>query len=126
MSQQTPHAGTAAPDPLWAAAPRFVVEIVAWVAAPWALASRSIALAVVAVVVLIGVPAVCGTPGAKAQRPLVPVPGRVSIVLELALYVVAVVASWAAWPPPAAIAVTVLAVGAAALQVPRWRWLADR
>ncbi|MEZ0075688.1 hypothetical protein [Planotetraspora sp. GP83] len=38
----------------------------------------------------------------------------------------AVVSSWAAWPVPVAILVTVLVVLAAVTQGPRWSWLASR
>src|SRR5262249_21689985 len=49
-----------APDTIVAAAPRFLIEIVAWVATPWALAPHSIVLAVLADVLLIGLPTVDG------------------------------------------------------------------
>src|SRR4051812_8571124 len=95
-------ATVSAPDALWMSAPRFVAEIIAWVAAPWALARSGLPaswlLAVLSVVVLIGVPTVFGTPGAKAQRTRVAVPGLAGIGLEVGQFAVAVVASWAAWP----------------------------
>ena len=88
----------AAADPLSASAPRFLVEIIAWVAAPWALAAHSIWLAVLADVLLIGLPAVFGMPGAKRQKNPVSIPARQAIALELLQPVAACVAAYAAWP----------------------------
>jgi hypothetical protein len=99
---------------------RFLTELVAWVATPWALAPHSVLLAVASVVVLIGLPTVLATPGDKKQVP-VPVPGLVTVGLVLLQLVAAVVASWAAWPRPVAVPVTVLALAAVVTELPRWR-----
>ncbi|MGK5556123.1 hypothetical protein ACSNOI_31355 [Actinomadura kijaniata] len=104
------------------AVPRFLAELVAWVAAPWALAPHSVPLAVLAVVVLIGLPTVFATPGDKANV-IVAVPGHVTIALVLLQLAAAVAGSWAAWPPPVTVAVAVLAAVVVALEIPRWRWL---
>jgi hypothetical protein len=54
---------------------RFLAELIAWVATPWALWPRSIPLAVGAVVLLIALPAVVSTPAtgpaatARSRRP---------------------------------------------------------
>ncbi|MEU9017403.1 hypothetical protein [Actinomadura sp. NPDC048394] len=117
--------GGAAPDGRAASALRFLAEIIAWVAAPWALAPHSIVLAVLADVVLIGLPTVFSTPGDKA-RVMVPVPGAVTIGLVLLQLAAAVAASWAAWPVPVAIAVTVLCAAVVVFEQPRWRWLVRR
>ncbi|KAB2382726.1 hypothetical protein [Actinomadura montaniterrae] len=117
--------GGAAPDGRAASALRFLAEIIAWVAAPWALAPHSIVLAVLADVVLIGLPTVFSTPGDKA-RVMVPVPGVVTIGLVLLQLAAAVAASWAAWPMPVAVAVTVLCAAVVAFEQPRWRWLVRR
>ncbi|MFG2052638.1 hypothetical protein ACGFI9_01285 [Micromonospora sp. NPDC048930] len=106
-----------------ASALRFLTELVAWVATPWALAPHSVVLAVASVVVLIGLPTVFATPGDKRQV-LVPVPGVVTIGLVLLQLVAAVVSAWAAWPRPAAVLVTVLALAALVTELPRWRRLA--
>ncbi|MGW5673053.1 hypothetical protein [Micromonospora sp. NPDC003776] len=106
-----------------ASALRFLTELVAWVATPWALAPHSVVLAVASVVVLIGLPTVFATPGDKKQV-LVAVPGVVTIALVLLQLVAAVVSSWAAWPRPVAVAVTVLALAAMVTELPRWRRLA--
>ncbi|PKT69583.1 hypothetical protein CW362_28895 [Streptomyces populi] len=101
---------------------RFVTELVAWVAAPWALADRSWLLAVASVVLLIGLPTVFATPGDKSDV-LVPVPGWVTVLLVLLQLVAAVVFSWLAWPGWAAVPVTVLAVATCVTERRRWKWL---
>ncbi|MBA8954353.1 hypothetical protein ACFQU9_42240 [Actinomadura namibiensis] len=104
------------------AVPRFLAELAAWVAAPWALAPHSVPLAVLAVVVLVGLPTVFATPGDKASV-IVAVPGYVTVALVLLQLAAAVAASWAAWPPPVAVAVTALCAAVVVFEVPRWRWL---
>ncbi|MEV0201670.1 hypothetical protein [Nonomuraea sp. NPDC050691] len=104
---------------------RFATELVAWVATPWALAPHSVALAVVSVVVLIGLPTVFSTPGDK-RNVIVPVPGFVTILLVLLQLVAAVAASWAAWSSTVAVVVSALAVATVVFEVPRWRWLLSR
>ncbi|MEV4003979.1 hypothetical protein [Actinomadura sp. NPDC049753] len=115
--------GGRAPDTKAASVLRFLAELVAWVAAPWALAPHSIPLAVLVVVVLVGLPTVFSTPGDKANT-IVAVPGSITIALVILHLAVAVAASWIAWPVPAAVAATVLAIAVTALEIPRWRWLA--
>jgi hypothetical protein len=110
------------PDGGLAAALRFLTELVAWVATPWALASWSVPAAVVAVIVLIGLPTVFATPGDKA-RPVVAVPGPVTILLVILQLAAAVIAAWFAWPTLVAIAVTLLALATLITEQPRWRWL---
>nr|WP_202420361.1 hypothetical protein [Actinomadura rayongensis] len=117
--------GGSVPDPRGAAALRFVCELIAWVAAPWALAPVSVPLAVLSVVVLIGLPTVFGTPGDKA-RTIVAVPGWATIALVVLQLLVAAVAPWFAWPVPVAVVATVLAGAAAVAELPRWRALARR
>ncbi|GIF59255.1 hypothetical protein Air01nite_53500 [Asanoa iriomotensis] len=101
---------------------RFAVEIVAWVAAPWALWGWSPWVAVAAVVVLVGLPTVFATPGDKANV-IVPVSGLGTILLTLLQFVTAVVAAAFAWNRWVAVAVAVLVVAAIVAQGPRWRWL---
>src|SRR4051794_20288114 len=105
------------PDGGLAAALRFLTELVAWVATPWALASHSVPLAVVAVIVLIGLPTVFATPGDRA-RPVVAVPGTVTIALVLLQLAAAVIASWFAWRALVAVAVTVLAAATVVTEQP--------
>ncbi|MEV0618286.1 hypothetical protein AB0I81_33520 [Nonomuraea sp. NPDC050404] len=114
--------GGQAPDSRAGSALRFLAELVAWVATPWALAPYSVPLAVLAVIVLIGLPTVFSTPGDKA-RTIVAVPGPVTIALVLLQLVAAVAAAWVAWPVPATVAVTALALVVVGFELPRWRWL---
>jgi hypothetical protein len=113
------------PDDKVASAFRFASELVAWVATPWALAPRSIPLAVLSVVVLIGLPTLFSTPGDK-RNVIVAVPGFVTIVLVVLQLVAAVAASWVAWHAVVAALVSVLAVVTVVLELPRWRWLLSR
>ncbi|WP_426513577.1 hypothetical protein ACPPVO_25035 [Dactylosporangium sp. McL0621] len=119
---QPAHSATAA-DPLSVSAPRFLVEIIAWVAAPWALAPHAIWLAVLADVLLIGLPTVFGMPGAKKQKNPVSIPARPAIALELLQPVAACVAAFAAWPTVVASVVVVASLAACILQLRRWRWM---
>ncbi|MER5205026.1 hypothetical protein [Streptomyces sp. NPDC002825] len=114
--------GSGRPDDRTASALRFATELVAWVATPWALAGYSWLLAVLSVVVLIGLPTLFSTPGDKAQV-IVPVPGRVTILLVLLQLAAAVIASWYAWPAWAAVPVTVLAAATVVTERRRWAWL---
>ncbi|MDQ1304955.1 MAG: hypothetical protein QG671_784 [Actinomycetota bacterium] len=103
---------------------RFLTELIAWVGAPWALWPHSIPLAIGALVLLIGLPALFGTPG---DRPgggtLVPVPGVVTILLVLMQLAAATAAAWVLWPGWVAAAVTVLCLLVTGTEQPRWRWL---
>ena len=103
---------------------RFLTELIAWIAVPWALWPRSALLAIVAVLVLVGLPAVFGTPG---DRPggfaLVAVPGAVTMLLVLLQLVAASVAAWVLWPWWVAAPVTVLCLIVPVTERPRWRRL---
>ena len=105
-----------------ASALRFLTELVAWVATPWALAPHSVPLAVASVLLLIGLPTVFATPGDKNQV-IVPVPGVVTVALVALQLVAAAVAAWVAWPRPVAVVVTVLALVTVGTELPRWRRL---
>jgi hypothetical protein len=110
------------PDDRRASALRFATELVAWIAAPWALWSYSWVLAVLSLVVLIGLPTVFSTPGDKANV-IVAVPGGVTILLVLLQLVAAVVSVWWLFPAWAAVLVSVLAASTLVTELPRWRWL---
>ncbi|MBL7489146.1 hypothetical protein I6A60_40935 [Frankia sp. AgB1.9] len=116
-------APAAAADPLSVSALRFLVEIIAWVAAPWALATSSIWLAVLADVLLIGLPTVFGMPGAKKQKTPISVSARPAIALELLQPVAACVAAFTVWPSIVASLVVAAALAACVLQLRRWRWM---
>ncbi|MCU7824922.1 hypothetical protein KSNIM_25435 [Kitasatospora sp. DSM 101779] len=100
---------------------RFLTELVAGVAAPWALAGVPLRLSAAALLVLIGPPTLLATPGDKKQV-LVPVPGYVTVGLVL-LQPAAVAGAWAVWPSRAAVPVTVLAAACPVTERPRWRRL---
>ncbi|MCQ9182487.1 hypothetical protein KMT30_26260 [Streptomyces sp. IBSBF 2953] len=114
---------SARPDDRTASVLRFAVELVAWVATPWALAGHSWLLAALSVVLLIGLPTCFSTPGDKANV-IIAVPGWVTILLVLLQLAAAVVSSWLAWPAWAAGPVTLLAVSTLVTERRRWRWLA--
>ncbi|WP_406723302.1 hypothetical protein OG968_34360 [Streptomyces althioticus] len=112
------------PDDRRAATLRFATELVAWVATPWALSRHSWLLAVLSVVVLIGLPAVFATPGDKSQV-IVPVPGRVTILMVLLQLAAAVISAWLVWPVWVAIVVSVLAAVTVVAERRRWQWLVE-
>lgn len=108
-----------------AAVSRVLVEIAAWVGAPWALWERSWVLAIVVLLVLLWLPGIYSVPGDKnfSGRP---VSGPIRIGIELLLMGAAVAAAWAVWPSWLAIAVSVVTGIALVSNLPRWRWLAPR
>lgn len=107
------------------AALRFIVELSAWVAAPWAASRTSWLLAVVVLLVLLLLPGIFNVPGDKHVSGR-PVSGPVRIAIELLLMVAAVGGAWVVWPSWAAITVTVVTALALVANLPRWRWLAPR
>ncbi|MHC3472029.1 hypothetical protein ACYF6T_25515 [Streptomyces sp. 7R007] len=110
------------PDDRRTSALRFATELVAWIATPWALWSYSWPLAVLAVVLLIGLPTVFATPGDKASV-VVAVPGWATVLLVLLQIGAAVVSAWWLMPVWAAVLVSLLAAATLAAEGPRWRWL---
>jgi hypothetical protein len=105
-----------------ASALRFLTELIAWIATPWALWHTSIWLAVISLIVLIGLPSVFSTPQDK-PKVSIPVPGWITILLVLMQIVAAVVSSWSVWPSWAAVIVSALAVACLVTEQRRWRWL---
>ena len=101
---------------------RFLVEVLAWVAGPWAAAEVSFWLVIPTIVVLIGLPAVFSTRGDKRQV-LVPTPGPLRVVIELLLHAVAIATPWVVWPIPLAIATTIAVVAALLFGIRRLGWL---
>lgn len=124
----TTKTGTHAPghDPVTGGL-RFLTVLIAWVGTPWALWSHSIPLAITAVALLIGLPAIFSTPG---DRPggdaLIAAPGIVTILLVLAQLVAATMAAWALWPWWIATTVTGLCLLVLITEQPRWRALTSR
>jgi hypothetical protein len=106
-----------------ASATRFLSELSAWVAAPWAASRVSVLLAVVVLVVLVGLPATFNVPGDKHKVGGRAVSGPVRIGIELVLFAAAVTGAALAWPSWAAAAVAVVVAVAVVANLPRWRWL---
>jgi hypothetical protein len=106
-----------------ASATRFLSELTAWVAAPWAASRLSVILAVAVLVVLVALPAAFNVPGDKHKVGGRAVSGPVRIGIELLLFAAGVAGAAWAWPGWAAAAGAVLVVVAAAANLPRWRWL---
>ena len=113
-------------DNLWSAITRFLIEMVAWAAGPWALAELVGAwwVAIPAVVILVVVPATFSTVGDKNQV-IIATPGPLRIVIELALLAVALGAAWYLWPTWIAVAVTLLGAAMLVTGRERYRWLAQ-
>ena len=117
-----PAAGS--PDNRARATPRFLTELVAWVATPWAFVTQghSVALAVLSVIVLIGLPSLFGTPAEKPKA-VVPIPGSGTVALVAVQLFAALVSPWLAWPLPVAIVTSALVLVTVFTEQPRWRWL---
>ena len=98
------------------------MEIIAWIAGPWAAGAITLWAVIPSLVVLIGLPAVFSTKGDKRQV-LVPTPGPLRVVIELLLYAVAVVAPWVVWPTLLAVFTSLVVFLAFAFGVPRLVWL---
>ena len=90
---------------------RFAVEVIAWVAGPWAAGQVALWLATPALVLLVGLPSVISTTGDKRQV-VVPTPGPLRAVLEFLLHVIAIVAPWLVWPPVVADVMTLVVAAA--------------
>ena len=104
-------------------ATRFLAEVAAWVAAPWAASRVSVVLAVVVLVVLVALPAALNVPGDKHRVGGRAVSGPVRIGIELFLFAAAVVGASFAWPEWAAVVVLLVVLVAAVANQRRWRWL---
>lgn len=102
---------------------RFLVELIAWVAGPWAAGKLFGGWAILpAAVILVALPAVFSTPGDKHQV-IVPTPGPVRFMMEIDLGIVAAVSAWYVWPPAAAMLATAVVVLAQVAGWRRGRWL---
>jgi len=103
---------------------RFLAELIAMTATPWALWHYSAVVAVVSVAILIGLPAIFSTPGDRpgGDGPIA-VPGAVTIAIVLIHLAAAAVASWLIWPWWLAATVTVLCIAVVSTEQTRWRAL---
>jgi hypothetical protein len=115
-------AATSSNKPGLASDLRFATELVAWVATPWALAGVSPVLSVASVVILIGLPTIFSTPGDK-PKVIVAAPGYVTVALVVVEMAAAVISASLAWPPVAAVAISLLVAVSVVTELPRWRWL---
>ncbi|WP_153349109.1 hypothetical protein [Nocardia aurantia] len=123
MSEVRRSVGGESPDSRTAGVLRFLTELIGWVATPWALASVSIVLSALSVIVLIGLPAVIGTPGDRPSP--VAVPGVVTVAMMVVEFAAAAISPWFVWWPAIGVAVLVLVVAAVLAGLPRWRWLLE-
>jgi hypothetical protein len=106
-------------------ATRFGIEVVAWVAGPWAVADAvgSWWPVPLVVIVLVGLPALFNTPGDKTTTGIA-TPGPVRIAIEMLLLVTAVGSALLVWPVWAAVLVVALGIALLVTGMPRYRWLA--
>ena len=104
-------------------ATRFLTELTAWVAAPWAAARVSWLLAIAVLVVLVALPSVFNVPGDKHRVGGVAVPGAVRIGVELVLFGAAIAGAVIAWRTWAWLLVVALVAVTIVAQLKRWRWL---
>ncbi len=101
---------------------RFLSELIAWIAGPWAVALLSNWLVLPALFLLVLLPAVFSTQNDKRQI-IVSTPGPIRIGIEVLLYSVAAVAPWYVWSAPASGLALGIVIASIALGMPRFLWL---
>jgi hypothetical protein len=101
---------------------RFLSEIIAWVAGPWAASQVHPLFAAAVLIALIGLPTVFSTRGDKRHM-IVDTPGPFRVLIELLQYGVAAFAPWLVWPNLVAAVCTVIVISGLVLGLPRLRWL---
>ena len=106
------------------ASSRFAIEVVAWVAGPWAAAELTGTwFAVIpTLIVLVALPGVFSTTGDK-RHVVVAVPGRIRLMIELVLAVVAVFSAFLVWTSVGGIIVAAVAVLMLVTGLTRAKWL---
>ena len=111
-------------DSNFSAASRFAIEIVAWVAGPWAAAdlTGSWFMTIPALAILVALPGVFSTIGDK-RHVVVAVPGRVRFLIEVILTVVAVASAFLVWAVIGAAIVAIIAAIMFISGAPRAKWL---
>ena len=101
---------------------RFLSELIAWVAGPWALSLLSGWLVLPSLVFLVGLPSVFSTLNDK-HKVVISTPGPVRVGLELFLYLVAAVAPWFIWSPAVSGIAVGIVIAALVTGFPRIMWL---
>jgi len=101
---------------------RFLTEVIAWVAGPWAVSLYSNWLVVPVIVLLVGLPSIFSTTNDK-NTVIVPTSGGVRVFIELLLYLVAAVSPWLVWSNPVAAGATGIVIATIFAGLPRMRWL---
>jgi len=101
---------------------RFLSELIAWVAGPWAASAWASWLVLPVLVVLVGLPAVFSTRNDKRQV-VIATPGPVRVAIELLLYAVAAVAPWFVWPQAISAVCAAIVILSIGFGLPRMRWL---
>jgi hypothetical protein len=101
---------------------RFLTELIAWVAGPWAASLYSNWLVVPAIVLLMGLPSIFSTPNDK-NTVVVPTPGGIRVMIEFFLYSVAVVAPFLVWSQGWAAAAAIIVLATIVTGAARTRWL---
>ena len=109
-------------DTLISSGLRFLTELIAWVAGPWALSLVSGWLVLPAVAVLLGLPSVFSTRNDKRQV-VVSTPGPIRVGIELLLYAVALIAPWFVWPPAVSGVAAGVVVASLVAGISRTIWL---
>ena len=111
-------------DTVWSASSRFAIEVVAWVAGPWAAAELAGTwLAIVpTLIVLVALPGVFSPTGDK-RHVVVAVPGRIRLSIELTLAAVAIFSAFLVWTPIGGVIVAGVAVLMLATGLARAKWL---
>lgn len=125
MSEKTGRGlGVSPYDTYASSAFRFLIEVAAWVAGPWA--AIDIAgvwwVALPTALTLLLLPAIFNTPGDKKTKG-VPTPGFIRIGIEALLLGTAIFGAWRVWPNWLALAVSVAGAMMVAFGIPRYRWL---
>jgi hypothetical protein len=103
---------------------RFLTELIAWIAGPWAVTLVSSWLLLPAIILLVGLPAVFSTTNDK-HKVIVPTPGPVRVGIEMFLYAVAIIAPWFVWSTIASVIATGVVIAALVTGIPRMKWLLD-
>ena len=111
-------------DSNFSAASRFAIEIVAWVAGPWAVADLvgTWLVTVPALAILVALPGVFSTTGDK-RHVVVAVPGRIRFLIEVILAVVAIASALLVWTVVGAVIVAIIAAIMFIAGAPRAKWL---